>query len=75
MEFREIKQEQYKLKEVTTILEKKCYRKISEQPITQSGIIKSYEFWLNAKLDKFVCLEIWKNDTTIIFNQITLNEI
>ena len=75
MEFREIKQEQYKLKEVTTILEKKGYRKISDQPITQSGIIKSYEFWLNSKLDKFVCLEVWKNDTTIIFNQITINEI
>lgn len=75
MEFREITNKQYKLREVDAILKEKGYTKISDQPITQSGIIKAYEFWFNAKLDKCICLEVWKNDTTTIFNQITINEI
>jgi hypothetical protein len=75
MEFREIKNKEYKLREVDAILKEKGYTKISDQPITQSGVIKAYEFWFNAKLDKCICLEVWKNDTTTIFNQITINEI
>lgn len=75
MEFREITNKQYKLREVDAILKEKGYIKISDQPITQSGIIKAYEFWFNAKLDKCICLEVWKNDTTTIFNQTTINEI
>jgi hypothetical protein len=74
MEFREIKQQEYKLSEVNAILTEKGYNKISDQPLI-SNIIKRYEYWFNAKLDKSICLEVWKNDTTIIFNQITINEI
>ena len=74
MEFREIKQQEYKLSEVNAILTEKGYNKISDQPII-SSIIKRYEYWFNGKLDKSICLEVWKNNTTIIFNQITLNEI
>jgi hypothetical protein len=75
MELREIKNKEYKLKDVTTILKEKGFVMISEQPITQSGIIKAYQFWFNGKLDTTIGLEIWKNDTTIILKQITLNEI
>ena len=74
MEFREIKNKEYKLSEVSTMLTEKGYNKISDQPII-SRIIKRYEYWFNAKLDKSICLEVWNNDITIIFNQITINEI
>jgi hypothetical protein len=78
-----MKNQQYKasltnsdeLSDVTAILKKKGFTMVSEQPITKSGIIREYQFWLNSKLDKFICLEVWKNDTVIIFNQITINEI
>jgi len=73
MEFREIKNEQYKLRDVTAILKEKGFTMISEQPITQSGIIKAYQFWFKA--DVTIGLEVWKNDTVIILKQITLNEI
>jgi hypothetical protein len=63
------------LRDVTAILKEKGFTMISEQPITKSSIIRAYQFWLNSKLDKFICLEVWKNDTTIIFNQISLNQI
>jgi hypothetical protein len=74
MEFREIKNKEYKLSEVSNMLTEKGYIKISDQPII-SLIIKRYEYWFNNKSDKSICLEVWKNDITIIFNQITINEI
>jgi hypothetical protein len=73
LELREIKNEQYKLRDVTAILKEKGFTMISEQPITQSGIIKGYQFWFKA--DVTIGLEVWKNDTVIILKQITLNEI
>jgi len=72
---REIKNMEYKLRDVTAILIEKGFVMISELPITQSGIIKGYQFWFNGKTDTTICLEIWKNDTAIIFKQITLNKI
>lgn len=74
MEFREIKNKEYLVTEVRTLLTKKGYNMVSNTPIT-SAIIKAYEFWYSNTSDRCICLEIWKNDTTTIFNQIKINEI
>lgn len=72
---REIKNMEYKLKDVKSTLIEKGFVMISELPITQSGIIKGYQFWFNGKTDTTIGLEIWKNDTAIILKQISLNQI
>ena len=74
MEFREIKDD-YKITDVRNALTEKGYRMISNTPITNSGIIKAYEFWFNPKADVTIGLEIWKNDSVIILKQISINEI
>jgi len=72
---REIKNMEYKLRDVTAILIEKGFNMISEMPITQSGIIKEYQFWHNGSSDTTIALEVWKNDTAIILKQISLNQI